>query len=425
MPIPVLTVSQMRDWEKATWATGQTEAEVIRRVGLTVAHRALRLTQPGDLIVILAGKGNNGADARAAREHLTDRRVDVLDVKDPASDLSKLEALLSLQPTLVIDGLFGIGLNRPLDASWSRFIEGVNLARRKVLAVDTPSGLNAQTGAVEGEGIRAAVTLAIGAPKTGMLQRDAWNYVGQVEVPPDVGLIPCPLQGELLWSLAEDFQQFPPPRQVATHKGTYGHVAIVAGSLGFHGAAVLSARGAQRAQPGLITLHTMPPVYEPVAAQLQAVMVSAWKPGLDFAEKYSALVIGPGLAADRLPAKLREETARLWRKLALPMVVDASALSWLPRGAVSGNQLRLITPHPGEAARLLKTTTDEVQRDRVRALRELSRNFGNTWVLLKGHQSLIGRASGPVYVNSTGNPHMAQGGSGDLLSGYLAGLLAQ
>src|ERR1051325_1157621 len=114
MSLPVLTIGQMRDWEKATWATGQTEAEVIRRVGKNVAAEALRLTRPGQLILILAGKGNNGADARAAREHLSDRRVDSLEVTDPAADLTKLKSLLSLRPNLIIDGLFGIGINRPL-----------------------------------------------------------------------------------------------------------------------------------------------------------------------------------------------------------------------------------------------------------------------------------------------------------------------
>src|SRR5438132_7217258 len=105
MPLPVISIAQMRDWEKATWATGQTEAEVIRRVGETVATHALRLTRAGELIVILAGKGHNGEDARCAREHLADRRVDLLDVKDPADDLSKLDALLSLRPALIVDGL--------------------------------------------------------------------------------------------------------------------------------------------------------------------------------------------------------------------------------------------------------------------------------------------------------------------------------
>jgi NAD(P)H-hydrate repair Nnr-like enzyme with NAD(P)H-hydrate epimerase domain len=140
MPLPVVTVEQMRDWEKATWATGQTEAEVIRRVGLAIARHALQFTRPGDLVLLLAGKGHNGDDARAAREHLTDRRVDLLEVTDPTSDLSKLDARISLRPDLVVDGLFGIGLNRPLSPAWVKFINSLNNAQLKVLAVDLPSG---------------------------------------------------------------------------------------------------------------------------------------------------------------------------------------------------------------------------------------------------------------------------------------------
>ena len=278
MPVPVISIAQMRDWEQATWATGQTEAAVIRRVGSCVACRALQLTQPGDLILILAGKGHNGEDARGAREHLAGRRVEVLDVAETADDLSRLDALLASRPALMIDGLFGIGLNRPLGPGWVSFIERVNAARLPVLAVDVPSGLNADTGEPQGAAIGASVTLTVGAPKTGLLQEVAGPFVGRLEVALDVGLAPCPHQSEVQWTLPEDFAGYPPARAAATHKGSYGHLAIVAGSLGYHGAAVLAARGAQRAQPGLITLHTLETVYHAVAPQLQAVMVSVWSP---------------------------------------------------------------------------------------------------------------------------------------------------
>src|SRR5437773_2174342 len=135
MSLPVISISQMREWEKATWASGQTEAEVIRRVGKCVARLALQLTKPGELILILAGKGNNGADARAANGHLAERRVDVLDVKDPQAELSKLDALLSLRPALIIDGLFGIGINGPLSPEWRALIQRVNDSRGQVLGV--------------------------------------------------------------------------------------------------------------------------------------------------------------------------------------------------------------------------------------------------------------------------------------------------
>ncbi len=118
-------------------------------------------------------------------------------------------------------------------------------------------------------------------------------------------------------------------------------------------------------------------------------------------------------------------TRHLWRDSFLPVAVDASGLDWLPLDPVPRNALRVITPHPGEAARLLRATPQQVQANRVNALRNVSRRFGNAWVVLKGHQTLIGRGTGTVYVNSSGNPHLAQGGSGDVLAGYLAGLLAQ
>jgi ADP-dependent NAD(P)H-hydrate dehydratase / NAD(P)H-hydrate epimerase len=424
MPIPVITIAQMREWEKATWAIGQTEAEVIRRVGKCVAGLALRLTRPDDLIVILAGKGHNGEDARCAQDHLAQRRVDLIDVKDPVADLSKLETELSLRPALIIDGLFGIGINRPLSADWTRFIETVNQGGAKILAVDVPSGLNGDTGEPQGAAIRASVTLTVGAPKVGMLREPGWPFVGRLEVATEVGLVACPFKSELNWTLTEDFRDFPPPRAVATHKGTYGHVGIISGSVGYHGASVLAARGAQRSQPGLITLHTQEGVYHPVASQLQAVMVSPWKSDTDFSH-YSAILIGPGLAAAGLPSGVKKLAVDLWRNSSVPIIVDASALAWLPPGAVPENAVRLITPHPGEAARLLGGTSKEVQSDRLKSLRRLSERYGNTWVVLKGHETLIGRSQGEVFVNSSGNPYLAQGGSGDLLSGYLVGLLAQ
>jgi NAD(P)H-hydrate epimerase len=425
MPVPVISIAQMRDWEQATWAAGQQEAEVIRRVGQCVGRRALHLTQVGDLVLILAGKGHNGDDARCAREHLADRRVEVFDVTEPAGELAKLDVLLASRPSLVVDGLFGIGLNRPLGPEWVSFIEHVNAAHLPVLAVDVPSGLNADTGEPQGAAIAASVTLTVGAPKTGTLREVAWPFVGRLEVATDVGLAPCPHQGELQWTLPEDFAGFPPTRPAATHKGAYGHLAIVAGSLGYHGAAVLASRGAQRAQPGLITLHTLESVYPVVAPQLQAVMVSVWSPQTTLPGSHDAVLIGPGLAAANMPDQMKMLTRDLWRDLSLPVVADASALDWLPPNSRPRDTLRVITPHPGEAARLLRANAQQVQADRLTALRNLSHRFGDTWVVLKGHQTLIGRSSGEVYVNSSGNPHLAQGGSGDVLAGYLAGLLAQ
>jgi hydroxyethylthiazole kinase-like uncharacterized protein yjeF len=425
MPVPVVNLAQMREWERATWATGQTEAEVIRRVGQKIAARARELTRPGDVILILAGKGHNGDDARAAQKFLAERKIEILNVASPKNNLPKLKSALFKNPALIIDGLFGIGLNRALDDGWKKFIAGVNASKIPVLAVDVPSGLNAETGEHFGAAIEAAVTLTVGAPKIGMLAQNAWPFVGRLEVADDVGLIPCPFKTELNWTLSDDFKNFPPRRPIAGNKGTFGHLAIVAGSFGFHGAGILTSRAAQRAQPGLVTLFAQEKIYGAVASQLQAVMVNVWKPKLKFPASTSAILVGPGLAAPGIAGKMKAFMQKLWRASELPLVVDASALDWLPPGAFSKSAIRIITPHPGEAARLLKTTAQTIQKNRVTSLRQISKRFGNCWVVLKGNQTLIGRASGEIFVNSSGNPHLAQGGSGDVLAGFLAGLIAQ
>jgi hydroxyethylthiazole kinase-like uncharacterized protein yjeF len=425
MPVPVVNLAQMREWERVTWATGQTEAGVIRRVGQKIVAPARELTHPGDTVLILAGKGHNGDDARAAKKFLDERKVQILNVTSPENDLSKLKSALLQNPALIIDGLFGIGLNRALGDGWKKFIAVVNAAKIPVLAVDVPSGLNAETGEHFGAAIEAAITLTIGAPKIGMLAQNAWPLVGRLEVAEDVGLIPCPIKSELQWTLPEDFQNFPPRRAVAGNKGTFGHLAIVAGSFGFHGAGVLTSRAAQHAQPGLVTLFTDKKVYGAVASQLQAAMVNVWKPKLKFPDSTSTILIGPGLAAPEIAGRMKAFTQKLWRDSDLPMVVDASALDWLPAGKFSKDAIRVITPHPGEAARLLKATAQTIQKNRVKSLREISKRLGNCWVVLKGNQTLVGRSMGDIFVNPSGNPHLAQGGSGDVLAGFIAGLLAQ
>jgi NAD(P)H-hydrate epimerase len=351
--------------------------------------------------------------------------VQRIDISEPQPGLVQLDNALKQKPSLIVDGLFGIGLSRPLDADWCQLIRRVNESHVPVLAADIPSGLNADSGEPQPEAIRAAVTLTVGAAKAGMLKQSAWPFVGLLEMIWDVGLLPCPVRSESQWILPEDFAGFPPAREAAAHKGTFGHLAIVAGSMGYHGAAVLAARGAQRAQPGLVTLFSQPDVYHAVAAQLQAVMVSIWRPDLKLSVDYDAVLFGPGLALPTPSEDLKNSVRRLWLGSTNPVVADASALDWIPLGPVSDKHIRVITPHPGEAARLLGCKVDKIQADRVAAVRDLSKRFSNCWVMLKGHQTLIGRSSGDIFVNSTGNPHLGQGGAGDALGGFLAGLLAQ
>ena len=205
----------------------------------------------------------------------------------------------------IVDGLFGIGLDRPLDAHWQKLIEAVNGANLPILAVDVPSGLNAETGGVEGAAITADLTLTVGAPKHGLLK--AAQFVGRLEVLSDVGLVPCPFDSELNWTVGNDFAHLPPRRPVQGNKGTFGHLAIYAGSFGYHGAAVLAGQGALRARPGLVTVFPQESVYVPVAAQCQSVMVHAWRSGQALPKSCSAILFGPGLAAPELSDTLKEE----------------------------------------------------------------------------------------------------------------------
>jgi NAD(P)H-hydrate epimerase len=139
----------------------------------------------------------------------------------------------------------------------------------------------------------------------------------------------------------------------------------------------------------------------------------------------SAVLVGPGLAAAQLPEQIQRAARRLWQDSPLPIIVDASALDWLPAGPTCKDAMRVITPHPGEAARMLQVTTTKVQGDRTQAVRELSRRFGGSYVVLKGHQTVVGQEKSDLFINSSGNPFLGQGGSGDLLAGFIAGLLAQ
>jgi len=175
----------------------------------------------------------------------------------------------------------------------------------------------------------------------------------------------------------------------------------------------------------LITVTTPEASYFPIASQLQAAMVNVWNDRFKPPPRCSAALVGPGLAAADIPEELKMFTRRLWRDYDLPVIVDASALDWLPLQPVPKNAIRVMTPHPGEAARLLGCNVEQIQADRVAGLRKLSQRFGHCWVVLKGHQTLIGRSEGRVLINSSGNPHLAQGGSGDVLAGFVSGLLTQ
>jgi len=414
MPSTIISTAEMRTWEQATWAAGQSEEAVIRKAGAAIASVARAVTRKGDRILVLAGKGHNGDDARLAMEALKERECHLLLVHDPARAQVELSDPLTPPPALIIDGLFGIGLSRPLSSDWVELLKRVNASGCPILSVDTPSGLHADEGTPQPEAIRATWTVTLGAVKKGLIQPAAWAHVGRLLVAPDIGLTPLTTESEMALTQAGDFAGFPPARPL-----------IIAGSMGYHGAAVLAARGAQHARPGLITLYTQEQVYVPVAAQLQSVMVRPWPEDLAIPKRCTAVLVGPGLASADVPESFRAAMGRLWQESPLPMIADASALDWLPQGPNQHAALRVMTPHPGEAGRMLGRNTRDIQKDRVGSLRQLSAQWGDTYVVLKGHHTMSGQHTGRIDINSSGNPGLAQGGSGDVLAGYLSGLLAQ
>ena len=428
MPLPVISVAQMREWEKRTWASGATVESVMQQAGEAVAERAGSLAENFDpSILFLIGKGNNGGDARIAAKALmaggVNTRIHVLEVNDGTEALPDLS-----DASLVVDGLFGIGLNRELSADWCGFIEQLNQATQElripVLAVDVPSGLDADTGQPRGAAVRADYTLTFGAPKAGLVLEGASEFVGHLEAAAKIGLSEAPPLGELRWVVADDFKRFAPKRAASAHKGTFGHVGIIAGSTGYHGAAVLAARAATTSGVGLVSVFTA--AYAPVAAQLQSAMVHPWDSNVvQTLSACTAVVIGPGLAGPDVPESLRRVAVNLWRESENPIVVDASALEWIANETIPENAVRVVTPHPGEAARLLETTPGKIQADRLRALRLISITCSGAIAMLKGRHTLIGTSEGPVSINSTGSPRLAQGGSGDVLAGHLGGWLAR
>jgi ADP-dependent NAD(P)H-hydrate dehydratase / NAD(P)H-hydrate epimerase len=427
MAIPVISVEEMRQWEARTWRQGITEEAVIDRVGQAIAEWLSERLNTGDHILVLAGKGHNGDDGIAAAKHLTPGTVKIIRVNDPSEAIDAVKAALNNKPRYVLDCLFGIGLNRPLSTDWCELINTLNQANREIISIDVPSGLNSSSGETMSTAVMATYTLTVGAAKAGLICEQSRNNVGYLRILSDVGLVAPPSEGELAFVEAADFESFPPGSNPSDHKGTRGHLVVVAGSEGYHGASVLATRAAMRVQPGLISLWTMPETYLPVASQLQQAMVHPWRPGFQLPHKSTALLLGPGLASEKAQEATADWAAEQWRTAELPLIVDASALAWIPPGntKVTSEFPRIITPHPGEAARLLGKSTSEIAVDRAAALRELSEMFGNCWVILKGTHTMVGRKSGRILLNQNGNPGLAQGGSGDVLAGIVAGLIAQ
>jgi ADP-dependent NAD(P)H-hydrate dehydratase / NAD(P)H-hydrate epimerase len=477
-----LTAAQMREADRLTTErTGISGLQLMENAGAAMAE-FLHETVSGlarRKIVVLCGKGNNGGDGLVVARMLKESGCapEVLLFSNPGAvegdagvnlkrwqqSLGELHVVTSPSEwesartvlagaDLIVDALLGTGLRGPVEGLLGTVIEDVNAARAKkgrkngrtlVVAVDMPSGLASDAQDLGGPVIRADFTMTLTAPKLGQLVSPRASSCGVLIVrgigtPPD--LLESDPHLKIHWIEPGEFRGLPLARDPGANKGTYGHALIVAGSLGKSGAAVLGGRGALRAGAGLVTVATPQDVLATVAAgtpELMTAPLAATDAGtaslrnLDygrFAEIVrgkSVLAIGPGLTT-------HNETQQFIRSIVaeteLPIILDADGLNAYAGMADHLNQRKApmiaLTPHPGEMARLLGGTVKDVQARRLDAALEAAGRW-RAHVILKGFHTILATPSGNAYINTTGNPGMATGGTGDVLTGILAGLTAQ
>ena len=462
--IPILDARRMRAADAATIRRG-TPSEALMESAAQELCRVLERFYPDwSRVVVVCGPGNNGGDGLAAARMLAQRgiAVDLFTLGDPAgyrgdpavnlaraaafglapTALASREGFAALGRALaegdgVVDALFGTGLARRLEGAARRAVEAIHRAGRPVVSADVPSGLFADGGAVGGPAVRASVTVAFGAPKPCHVLTPASGFCGRVVVA-DIGIPRATLEQNArhLWlAEASDARLLLPARPLESHKADFGRLAIVAGSRGKAGAAVLAARGALRAGAGLVTVFCAESIEDLVVAALPEAMTFGLpetggalaargaRPLLGALAGFDAAVIGPGLGVS---AETRLFLEKVLVAARLPVLADADALNaFAGRAGFFGKRRgpTVLTPHPGEAARLLSTTSGGIQSDRLGAARRLAKKT-RAVVILKGSHSLVAEPSGGVAVNPTGSPLLAAPGSGDVLSGIVGALLA-
>jgi NAD(P)H-hydrate epimerase len=415
---------------------------LMERAG-TAAQRVLRRRWTGCAqVVVVCGVGNNAGDGYVLARHLHADGVGVrvLQVGDAArltdaahraraayqsagGVIESYQHAALGKATLIVDALFGTGLARPIEGDWRAVVEDINAADAEVFALDIPSGLSADTGQPLGLAVRAQLTLGFIAHKQGLFTGAARDHAGErllddLDLP--ATLFDAIIPAARLLDVAELAAQLP-PRMHDTHKGDCGRVLVIGGDRGMPGAVRLAGEAALRAGAGLVTLATRETHAAELASACPELLAHGCEDLSTFAPLLAAhdvLALGPGLG--------RGEWSRASYAAALacgkPLVVDADALNLLAQAPQQRHDW-ILTPHPGEAARLLGVTTAEIQGDRYVAVRALQERYGGV-VVLKGSGTLIADAAS-VWCCSYGNPGMASAGMGDVLTGVIAALLAQ
>ena len=417
----------------------------------------------GVRVGIVCGKGNNGGDGLALARRLRIRGVPVRvallapfaalqgEAKMNLAVLRKtaVEIVPNASPQAIsslvdwsdvlVDAMLGVGLSSPLKGTYAFVVELLNAAGRPVVAVDVPTGVNSDTGEVMGSAVRADLTVTMALPKRGLVLYPGASHAGKMRVA-DIGMPPEVIEkenikinlldGDSVWGVMAD-------RPRDAHKGDLGHLLVIGGSLGKAGAAVMSARSALRSGAGLVTVAAPSGIVPIIQQQCVEAMCFPAAESIDgtlgmgadeelakAANSRAACAIGPGLTTHHETVQV---VRSLVRSVRVPLVIDADGINALVGSSEILKKAKapvVLTPHPGEMARLLGTTTAEVQKDRIGIAQKFARANGVT-VVLKGAGTVVATPSGDVFVNATGNPGMATGGTGDALTGIIGSLLAQ
>lgn len=467
----IVTASQMREMDQRSSTDFNIPTIILmENAGRAVFDAAVEILggdARGKRVLILCGPGNNGGDGFVVARYLHQAKAHPIiayygDRETATGDASvNTEIAYSLgieihsnpdckhelpseRLDLIIDALLGTGAKGlprdPMGELINRINEFSHRLKIPTLAVDIPSGVDADTGEVPGEAIDADVTVTFAAPKIGLAIHPGASHVGRLIVA-DIG-IPASLAKEIdgdtiYLTGAEIAAPFCRPRPTNSHKGNYGHAAIVAGSVGMTGAAALAAAGAMRIGTGLVTVlvcESLNDIMQAKVTEAMTIPVPQGRAGgfgaaslevvLGYINKWDAAIIGPGFGRDD---DTIEFTHNLIRRLEKPAVIDADALYAVSKDIDVLKKCHApltITPHPGEMAELTGTSSEQVQSNRLKVACDFA-DTHNVTVALKGAGTIIASPGGKIFINTTGSPGMATGGTGDVLSGMIGGLLAQ
>ncbi len=400
--VPVLTPEQMREADRLTIQRGTPGEVLMENAGRRVVEVIEREFAPlaRQRVIIFCGKGNNGGDGRVVARLLHDRVAALQVIALAESPEVQIDA-----PTLIVDAVLGTGLKGPAAGAALACIRVINRHRpgAKVVAVDVPSGLGGG-----GESVRADVTVTFAAPKVEhFFAQGSTEAVGRLIVA-DIGTPPDLIHSHLAVSEPHDFVPLLAPRQSETHKGDFGHVLLMGGAPGKAGAAAMSGLAALRMGAGLVTVACSD------SSRLAPELMSSSLDDFSL-EKITVVAVGPGLGPNR---PLLE---RLLKEVRVPMIIDADGLNSIAGTDFRGRGIEtILTPHPGEMARL----TGSKVLDRLGAARGFAKER-NVCVVLKGHRTLIAFPDGRVWINTSGSPSLAKGGTGDVLTGMISGMVAQ